>query len=86
MSAGTFCAAPGRSANLRRSDLEHLIRAAATISGDDEIVVIGSQAVLGQLPNAPAEMLVSNEADLYPRNVPERWELIDGSIGELSRA
>jgi hypothetical protein len=37
---------------LKRSELEHLIRAAATISGDDEIVVIGSQAVLGQLPNA----------------------------------
>jgi hypothetical protein len=69
---------------LKRAQLEHLIRAAATISGDDEIIVVGSQAVLGQLPDAPAEMLVSNEADLYPRNLPERWELIDGSIGELS--
>jgi hypothetical protein len=69
---------------LRRSQLEHIIRAAATISADDEIIVIGSQAVLGQLPDAPAELLVSSEADVYPRNFPERWELIDGSIGELS--
>jgi hypothetical protein len=69
---------------LKRGELEHIIRAAATISADDEIVVIGSQAVLGQYPNAPAELLMSNEADVYPRNWPERWELIDGSIGELS--
>ncbi|HKY36912.1 MAG TPA: DUF6036 family nucleotidyltransferase [Polyangiaceae bacterium] len=69
---------------MKRGELEHIIRAAATISADDEIVVIGSQAVLGQFPNAPPELLVSNEADVYPRNWPERWELIDGSIGELS--
>jgi hypothetical protein len=30
------------------SELEHVIRAAADIADDDEIVVIGSQAVLGQ--------------------------------------
>lgn len=83
MSAGSYYVAGGAEP-LKRSELEHLIRAASTISGDDEIVVIGSQAILGQLPSAPPELLVSNEADLYPRNWPERWELIDGSIGELS--
>jgi hypothetical protein len=69
---------------VKRSELEHIIRAAATISGDDEIIVIGSQAVLGQFPDAPPELLMSNEADVYPKSHPERWELIDGSIGELS--
>lgn len=69
---------------MKRFELEHIIRAAATISGDDEIIIVGSQAVLGQFPDAPAELLVSNEADVYPRSYPERWELIDGSIGELS--
>jgi hypothetical protein len=29
-------------------------------------------------------MLRSDEADIYPKNKPERWELIDGAIGELS--
>jgi hypothetical protein len=67
-----------------RAQLEHLIRAAATIADDNEIVVIGSQAVLGQFPQAPADLLVSVEADLYPRHHPERADLIDGSIGELS--
>jgi hypothetical protein len=67
-----------------RTQLEHIIRAAATIADDDEIIVIGSQAVLGQFPDAPPELLVSNEADVYPKNRPERADLIDGSIGELS--
>jgi hypothetical protein len=67
-----------------RAQLEHLIRAASTIADDKEIVIIGSQAVLGQFPQAPPELLVSVEADLYPRHHPERADLIDGSIGELS--
>jgi hypothetical protein len=69
---------------VKRADLEHIIRAAADIAADDEIIVIGSQAILGQFPDAPAALLVSVEADVYPKNHPERWELIDGSIGELS--
>jgi hypothetical protein len=51
---------------VKRSELEHVIRAAAAISGDDELIVIGSQAVLGQFPDAPAELCVSIEVDLYP--------------------
>jgi len=35
---------------MRRSELEHLIRAAGRIAGERELVVIGSQAVLGQFP------------------------------------
>lgn len=69
---------------MKRADLEHIIRAAADIAADDEIIVIGSQSILGQFPDAPPELLVSVEADVYPKNHPERWELIDGSIGELS--
>ena len=69
---------------MTRAQLEHIIRAAATIAEDPEIVVVGSQAVLGQFPDAPPELLVSTEADVYPRNRPERSDLIDGSIGELS--
>lgn len=69
---------------MKRSELEHIIRAAATIAEDDELVIIGSQAILAQFPDAPAELLISDEADVYPRNFPERADLIDGSIGELS--
>jgi len=69
---------------MMRTQLEHIIRAACTIADDDELIIVGSQAVLAQFPDAPAEMVVSVEADVYPRNFPERTELIDGSIGELS--
>ena len=69
---------------MTREQLEHVIRAAADIADDEEIVVVGSQAILGQFPTAPGELLMSNEADVYPKNKPERAELIDGSIGEGS--
>ncbi len=69
---------------MTREQLEHIIRASAAISGDDDIVIVGSQAVLGQFPHAPPELLVSVEADVFPRNLPEQADLIDGSIGELS--
>ncbi|MFW5740393.1 MAG: DUF6036 family nucleotidyltransferase [Myxococcota bacterium] len=69
---------------MRRAQLEHVIRAAATIADDDEIVIVGSQSILGQFPDAPDELCVSNEADIYPKNHRGRWELIDGTIGELS--
>lgn len=69
---------------MTRADLEHIIRAAGTIADVDDIVVIGSQAVLGEFPAAPAELLVSNEADVFPRDHPERSDLIDATIGQGS--
>jgi hypothetical protein len=47
-------------------------------------VVIGSQSILGGFPEAPAELLVSSAADVWPRNHPERCDLIDATIGEGS--
>jgi hypothetical protein len=44
---------------MTREQLEHLIRAAAVIADDRAIVVIGSQAILGQFPDAPASMRLS---------------------------
>lgn len=69
---------------MRRSELEHIIRAAGSIANDSEIIVIGSQSILGQFPDAPPTLLVSAEADVFPRNHPELADLIDGSIGEGS--
>ena len=69
---------------MQRSELEHLIRASGEISGDDEIIIIGSQAILGQFPDAPLSLLVSMEADIYPKNRPERADHVDGAIGEGS--
>ena len=62
---------------MTRSQLEHLISASGTIADDDDIIVIGSQSILGQFPCAPAELLVPRNADVYPRRHPERAELIE---------
>lgn len=70
---------------MRRSELEHIIRASGEIAADDEIIVIGSQAILGQFPNAPLRLLVSMEADIYPKNYPANADKVDGAIGEGSR-
>ena len=69
---------------MKRSDLEHLIRAAAAVSDTDELVVIGSQSILGAFPDAPEDLLQSREAALYPLARPDLAVLIEGSIGELS--
>jgi len=69
---------------MTREQLEHAIRAAASISGEDRIVIIGSQAILGGFPDAPPELLTSMEADVFPEDAPEKADIIDGCIGELS--
>ncbi|HKI92198.1 MAG TPA: DUF6036 family nucleotidyltransferase [Gaiellaceae bacterium] len=74
----------GRGATLRREDFIHVLRAAADVV-DDELVVVGSQAILGSVDDPPAELLRSTEVDVYPRSDPERAIEIDGAIGEGSR-
>ena len=69
---------------MNRLALEHIIRASAGIADDTHIVVVGSQAILGQYPEAPAELLVSIGADVYPKHDPDSSIVIDGAIGELS--
>lgn len=69
---------------MKRSDLEHLIRASSAITNEYEFVVIGSQAILGSDPNPPQELTVSAEADIYPLHRPELNERIEGAIGEFS--
>jgi hypothetical protein len=69
---------------MNRTALEHVIRAASLISGDTEIMVLGSQAVHASDVSLPPRAFLSREADLYPRNFPERSEDIEGAMGELS--
>ncbi len=69
---------------MRREQLEHIIRAACGITGAPTVVIVRSQAVLGQFPDAPEELLVSIEADVFTLRDPADADLIDGSIGERS--
>jgi hypothetical protein len=78
MSECASCAA------MKRSDLEHILRASKGVTGETEFVVIGSQAILGRFPDAPRVLRQSMEADLYPRYRPDLSDLIEGSLGRYS--
>ena len=46
---------------MQRADINHIIRAASDVTGERELVVIGSQAILGNHTDdeLPADLLVS---------------------------
>jgi hypothetical protein len=74
---------------MRREQLEHVLRAASSIAGERDVLVIGSQAILASIPDErlPAEATTSIEADLAFLDDPadEKADQVDGAIGELSQ-
>ena len=42
---------------MTRDQLEHAIRAACDVSEDTELWIFGSQAILGEFPDAPKSLL-----------------------------
>jgi hypothetical protein len=69
---------------MNRVQLEHAIRAACEIADDHELIIFGSQAILGQYPQAHEELRRSIEVDLTPKNNPNAVDKIDGAMGENS--
>ena len=74
---------------MKREDLEHIRRAASKIAGDPDVVVLGSQAILGSYHEAdlPDAAFASQEADLAFWNDPgdTKSTTVDGAIGVDSR-
>ena len=66
---------------MTRQELEHAIRAVADLTGETTLIVIGSQAILGSFPDAPLELLVSQEVDIFTPNKPDTAEFISGAFG-----
>ncbi len=69
---------------MTRGELEHAIRAACDVADETELWIFGSQAILGEYPDAPGTLRQSVEVDVSPKNRPENTDLIDGALGELS--
>lgn len=69
---------------MTRDQLEHAIRAACEVSGDTELWILGSQAILGEFPNASESLRASIEVDIQPKNRPDTVDVVDGSLGEMS--
>jgi hypothetical protein len=70
---------------MRRRELEQTLRAAGRVAREAEFFVIGSQAIHAYCRRVPAEVLLSQECDLYPKNRPETANLIDSELGRRSK-
>ena len=73
---------------MKRSELAHILRSACKITGDPDILVIGSQSILGKYSHValPDEAWMSVEADIAFFDDPDekKADLVDGAIGEAS--
>ena len=74
---------------MTREQLAHVLRAAARIASDSDILVVGSQAILGSYreDELPEIAWISVEADLafFDREGgTQKADQVDGAIGELS--
>jgi len=71
-----------------REEIEHIIRACTGITGQENVVIIGSQAILASFDESqlPEGVTKSMEADVLFLDDPDQKlaDLIDGAIGELS--
>lgn len=69
---------------MRKADLEHIIRAATAVTDQYEVIVVGSQSILGSVDFPPEECLRSKEADIIVPGNEKLSDLIDGALGEGS--
>lgn len=69
---------------MRRRELEQAIRAASRVARETEFLLLGSQAVHAFCQRPPAEILLSQECDIYPQNRPQAAILIHRELGRGS--
>jgi len=67
---------------MKRDELEHVLRAAGAITGVSTWVIVGSQAILGALPDAPGDLLVSHHGIVRPDEVRQRLEELQPEIAD----
>lgn len=53
---------------MKKSEVEHILRAATRICQDNEFIIIGSQSLHGKYPNLADEILMSQEVDIIAKN------------------
>ena len=73
---------------MRPGRIEHLLRAAANVTGQNKFVLVGSAAVIVRRRKLPADMMVTPEIDIYApdaEDIEAVSEMIDSNIGQGSR-
>lgn len=68
---------------MKKHQLDHLLRAAARITGKKQFIVIGSQSLHGKHPDLADDLVQSAEADLIVKGDVERTEWLN-AIGQDS--
>jgi hypothetical protein len=69
---------------VRKHELRTAIKAAARVANELEFFLIGSQAIHAHCRRPPAEVLLSQECDLYPCNHTQMAALLDSEVGRNS--
>ena len=72
---------------MKRKDLEHVIRAAGDVLQESEVIIVGSQAILGaSFDGLPKDVMLSVEVDVMAKHDPDGSKALrlNGAIGELT--
>lgn len=69
---------------MKKHELRAALKAAARAAHEREFFLIGSQAIHAHCRRPPAEVLLSQECDLYPRTHPQAAGLIARQLGRNS--
>ena len=73
---------------MKREDLEHIIRASGDVLGESEVIIVGSQAILGApYEGLPKDVTLSVEVDVMATHDPDGSKALrlNGAIGEMTR-
>ncbi len=69
---------------MKKSEVQTALRAAGAVARQTEFILIGSQALHAYCQRPPAEVLRSQECDLYPRTHPEAAGRLSTELGRRS--
>jgi hypothetical protein len=62
---------------MKKSQLEHILRAASRIVEENEFIIIGSQSLHGKYPDIADDILVSREVDLLVKKSVAKTEFLN---------
>ena len=62
---------------MKKQQLDHILRAAGTITGQKQFVIVGSQALHGKYPDLADGIVMSVEVDLFAPKQPDATELLN---------
>lgn len=68
---------------MKKRHVEHVLRAAAKITGEKQFIIVGSQALHGKFPDIADEIVMSVEVDLIAKKNANRTEWLN-AIGQDS--